>query len=183
MHLSDLSFLFFGRTGIYLSNGAIGLGMFAMSALFYVFFAQTLLSIIYVPEEEYGFAKAVTIIALTVLQTPVTLKRQISEFRVQRYFSPTGVSCVIFVLATQLGSEVTAPAEPSDLISLVHSFNIVVTAYGFLINLYPIYDKLEPQKRTHGTILLASGVALSFGAFVYLAFSLMSAEVFGMGNL
>ena len=39
VHVSDLSYLFFGRIGIYLANICIGLGMYAMSTLFYIFFA------------------------------------------------------------------------------------------------------------------------------------------------
>ena len=35
--------------------------------------------------------------------------------------------------------------ERANFNDLIHAFNIVITAYGFLINLYPIYDKIEPN--------------------------------------
>ena len=81
MHISDLSFLYFGRTGIFIANICIGVGLFAMSSLFYIFFAQTFLSLFVIEEEFYETAKVFTIIGLTLLETPVTLKRQISELR------------------------------------------------------------------------------------------------------
>ena len=66
---------------------------------------------------------------------------------------------------------------------MIHAFNIVITAYGFLINLYPIYDKIEPSQRNHSTILQACAMGTLFSALVYLAFRYMSAKVFGMQHL
>ena len=103
---------------------------------------------------------------------------------IQRYLTPLGVICVIIVLTSELvvstKPERAELQKESKFDDIIHSFNIVVTAYGFLINLYPIYDSIEPSKRNHRTILLACMVGLGFGAIVYLAFSAMSAEVFGL---
>lgn len=186
MHVSDLSFLYFGRTGIYVANICIGVGIFALSCLFYIFFAQTFLSLFVIGDEFYETAKIVTIIGITLLMTPVTLKRQISELKLQRYFMPIGSTCIILALASQLMMTTetqTKELKRAEFNDLIHAFNIVITAYGFLINLYPIYDKIEPNQRNHKTILLACTIGLLFCALIYLAFSKMSIEVFGLENL
>ena len=63
------------------------------------------------------------------------------------------------------------------------AFNIILTAYGYIINLYPIYDKLEPSIRSPRVLMIACTLALLFTAFVYTAFGWLAAEVFGIQNL
>ena len=102
--LTDLSYIFFGRAGIYLSNTFIGIGLLGSTLLFYIFFAQTLLSMFDVNKRQYDEFYCSIVIALALLQTPVALKRQISELSLQRILSPMGVTCVLLVLMTQIGS-------------------------------------------------------------------------------
>ena len=63
------------------------------------------------------------------------------------------------------------------------AFNIILCAYGYIINLYPIYDKLEPSQRNHQTLLLCCLVALIFSAGVYTAFAWLASSVFGLNSL
>ena len=102
--LTDLSYIFFGRAGIYLSNTFIGIGLLGSTLLFYIFFAQTLLSMFDVNKRQYDECYCSIVITLALLQTPVALKRQISELSLQRILSPMGVTCVLLVLMTQIGS-------------------------------------------------------------------------------
>ena len=87
---------------------------------------------------------------------------------------------MFIVTETEQNQEEDKRADFND---LIHAFNIVITAYGFLINLYPIYDKIYPSQRNHKTIMLAVGMGTLFSALIYLAFSYMSAQVFGMQHL
>ena len=63
------------------------------------------------------------------------------------------------------------------------SFNITIASYGFLINYYPIYDKIEPKIRTHKIGLLATLLALLFTVVTYYAFAHLSVACFGIENI
>jgi len=65
----------------------------------------------------------------------------------------------------------------------VDNFNITISSYGFLINFYSLYDKLEPQLRTHKNGFVSSFYALLFTAFVYISFAYLSVQCFGEGNI
>ena len=43
--ISDLSFILFGRTSVLFVNGFIGIALFGVNILFFLFFAQTTMSI------------------------------------------------------------------------------------------------------------------------------------------
>ena len=100
VQLSDLSYLFMGRTGIFMVSGFMSMGLFGICVLFYLFFAQTLLSIFPIEKGSttYFWSKAGIIITLVLAQFPVALKRQISEMSIQRFFMPIGVVSVLLVL-------------------------------------------------------------------------------------
>ena len=61
--------------------------------------------------------------------------------------------------------------------------NITISSYGFLINFYPIYDKLHPSIRTPQYGLFATLVALLFTAFTYVSFAWLAIKCFGMNNI
>ena len=63
------------------------------------------------------------------------------------------------------------------------AFNIIITAYGYMINLLPIFDKIEPVKRTPSNLLTAVCWALAFSVSVYTLFAALSIECFGIDNL
>ena len=61
----------------------------------------------------------------------------------------------------------------------IDAFNIILTAYGFIINLYPVYDKLEVDKRNEKNILSAVLVAMLFSALMYIMFAQFAKFNFG----
>ena len=82
-------------------------------------------------------------------------------------------------------------SPPHDEISIIEpkvevildSFNICIASYGFLINLYPIYDKLYPDIRTPKNGLKASASALIFCGLIYISFAYVSIKCFGIENI
>lgn len=77
VQLTDLAYLFMGRAGVYVVSGSMALGLFAICVLFYLFFAQTLLSIFPIERDStnYFWSKVGIIVILALAQLPVTLKR------------------------------------------------------------------------------------------------------------
>jgi amino acid permease len=61
--------------------------------------------------------------------------------------------------------------------SVLDSVSIIVTAYAFVINFYPIYSSLD--KRTNENGLLSVSMAMIFCCCVYITFSLMAISVYG----
>lgn len=54
---------------------------------------------------------------------------------------------------------------------LTDCFNITISSFGFLIGFYPMYDKIEPNKRTPKNGFFATFVALAATVFIYVSFS------------
>ena len=73
--------------------------------------------------------------------------------------------------------------EPDYAMDFADAFNIIFTAYGYIINLYPLYDKLDPSIRSPKALMYACTVALLTTAVVYTIFAYTAAEVFGFYNL
>lgn len=92
-----------GKTGIYLSTVMIGLGLFGIVTLFYIFFAQTLVSMFDITpgSSTYFWAKNTTVIILSLSVFPFVMKKQISELDCQRYLQPIGTVLVVVVLGVK----------------------------------------------------------------------------------
>ena len=72
----------------------------------------------------------------------------------------------------------------SDFIERVlDCFNIAISSYGFLIGFYPIFDKIEPAKRTPRNALVTTAIALSLTLLVYVSFAHLSIISFGLTNI
>ena len=72
----------------------------------------------------------------------------------------------------------------SDFIERVFDcFNIAISSYGFLIGFYPIFDKIEPAKRTPKNALVTAATALSLTLLVYVSFAYLSITSFGLTNI
>ena len=65
----------------------------------------------------------------------------------------------------------------------VSAVNIMVTAYGFAINFYPLYDKLEPGQRTHKNMLLATTNGLGIASTSYCLLIWFSTSLFGLKHI
>lgn len=65
----------------------------------------------------------------------------------------------------------------------VDALNIVLTSFGYIVNMYPIYDKLEPSLRSPRNLLLCCFVAMFFSASVYSGFAQLSISCFGINNI
>ena len=77
----------------------------------------------------------------------------------------------------------TAKQEAQYNWTVLDSFNIFLSSYGFLVNFYPIYDKLKPELRGPSNARLAVCLALSFICVTYIAFSYLSIEYFGTQHI
>ena len=62
-------------------------------------------------------------------------------------------------------------------------FNISISSYGFLIGFYPMYDKINPSKRTPKNGLTATAVALILTCLTYVSFTKLSILCFGVDNI
>lgn len=66
---------------------------------------------------------------------------------------------------------------------MLDSFNIFLSSYGFMVNFYPVYDKLKPELRGPANARRAVAMALSFIAVTYITFSYLSMEFFGIKHI
>lgn len=57
------------------------------------------------------------------------------------------------------------------------SVSIILTSYGFTINLFPIYSSIEKRNNTRG--ISALSIALLFAFIVYLSFAYLGISAFG----
>jgi amino acid permease len=60
----------------------------------------------------------------------------------------------------------------------VDSISIILTAYGFIYNLFPIYTSIRERNNSKG--YKAVEIALSFSLFIYVGFSIMA--IYNYGN-
>ena len=65
----------------------------------------------------------------------------------------------------------------------VAALNIVVSAYSFALNFYPLYDKLEPTIRTKNNMLVATSVGLSMAGTIYCLLIWLCTAIFGANNI
>eukprot|EP00347_Sterkiella_histriomuscorum_P001964 403369990 len=61
--------------------------------------------------------------------------------------------------------------------SIVDAINIILTAYGFVMNFYPTFSQLDKKTNTNG--YAASIIALLFSFIVYMLFSILASEIYG----
>lgn len=67
--------------------------------------------------------------------------------------------------------------------TVLDSFNIFISSYGFLVNFYPIYDKLKPELRGPKNARKAVYMALTFIFITYCSFSFLAIEYFGTKHI
>lgn len=65
----------------------------------------------------------------------------------------------------------------------IDCFNISISSFGFLINFYPIYDKLRPSIRSPATGRMATLIALSVTAMIYIFFAYLAISNFGIDQI
>lgn len=70
--------------------------------------------------------------------------------------------------------------DSSYLERVIDCFNITISSYGFLIGFYPMYDKIQPSKRTPFNGFFATSIALFLTSIVYVSFAKLSIICFGM---
>lgn len=115
---------------------------------------------------------------LTFVQLTQSLKRQISELSFQRMMMPVGIGLMLLILFVKIltkGKESTTSqtvkSEVPSFSALLDSFNITISSYGFLVNLYPIYSKMSPKIRTFQNGLSTAAISLFITMLVNLTFS------------
>ncbi len=71
----------------------------------------------------------------------------------------------------------SAQASDSKAGQLYDSFSIIVSSYGFILNLFPVYTSIEQRNNKKG--YQASGSALAFSFIVYVTFSFLAYYCYG----
>ena len=84
-------------------NSFMGFAIFGVNVLFYLFFTQTAMSVFIdrndeKTESELVMIKCFIIISLSIVISPLVIKRQISELEFTSYLQQTGIISVLVVL-------------------------------------------------------------------------------------
>lgn len=134
------------------------------------------------------FEQAITskffyIITLYIILLPNVLKKNIKELKFTSILLILGVIsmlAVFFAKATFKKYFVNPTDKVMEIYkkgSIVDSLTIVLTAYGFILNFYPIFTQIEPKTNKNG--YLATLLAMFFCFATYISFSFLALSTYG----
>eukprot|EP00347_Sterkiella_histriomuscorum_P012714 403367497 len=195
----EIGFVCLGKASIYVINGIIACAISFVQVMYGLLFgkicvslAQNVLVNVNVNEQEqqsFGFFQTILmskyfyIVVLSLILLPVILKRTIKELSFISRLQMIGLLSliVIFFVKVCFKEQLT---DPSDKIqpaytngNIIDSISIILTAYGFVINFYPIYSQLD--KKTNKNGYLTSLIALLLSFSVYMIFSILATQIYG----
>ena len=132
-------------------------------------------------EQAYGFDKEnvltrrpIYVICIAVLMSPIILKKRLKEMKFVSFLLFMAIAVFILLFLVQMFTLGTAANNDEDYrsywkmtydLDLITSFNTVVLAYAYQINLFPTYNSLGENK-TNETAVKAIKIGSSLTFFV-----------------
>lgn len=188
---SELCYMCFGRSSVYLINLLIAFVIFGILILYMILFSKISISLL--PQglskdplsqnwlEYIAQQKATYIFIVCVLSIQTMLKKSLAELKFQSRILFVGVLTLLFILSIKQFEDravvVITEKKTFELENFIDSINITLTSYGFIINLFPIASQMKAQ--TYGNVMSAVFLALCFCFSAYLILSLLAQNLFG----
>lgn len=66
---------------------------------------------------------------------------------------------------------------------LIDCCNIVITSYGYVINLFPIVNEVKPSQKTYKGLMCAILSGLLFTLFAYISLGYLAVRIYGAHNI
>lgn len=148
--ISELSYICFGRASVFVINFLLTFVIFGILTLYMLLFSRIAISLAepYVVDPKSFMLNKVTYIALvSILTFPFLMKRSLADLKFQSHILCAGVITLLMILTVkqfQVEQRLDKPivievkAQEFALERIVDSVNILLTSYGFVINLFPI---------------------------------------------
>ncbi|CDW85330.1 UNKNOWN [Stylonychia lemnae] len=127
--------------------------------------------------------KVFYIVALYIILLPFVMKRSFKELKLTSILLIFGVISMLVIFFAKaffksyFVNESDQKVEIYQKGSIVDSIFIVLTAYGFILNFYPIFAQLEVRSNKNG--YLSTLMAMLFCFITYLLFSYFAMETYG----
>lgn len=162
--ISELSYMCFGRNSVYMINGLLVFVFFGYLVMFQILFSNLATSVVLhsgliskngLVEENSFIAHILShrqtyVIALTILQIPIYLKRSLSEMKCGSIILFVAIILMLSVLFVKQ-YELKDVVHQSSAIKLVVDYkfeelldavNITLASYGFICSLFPILQEM-----------------------------------------
>mmetsp|Transcript_11012 Transcript_11012/g.16705 ORF Transcript_11012/g.16705 Transcript_11012/m.16705 type:complete len:256 (+) Transcript_11012:358-1125(+) len=132
------------------------------------------------------------IVVITVAILPICLKKEMQELHIVSMGLFYSVLIFIFILFLQLcflganyfaeGEPITfqqflKPAEDADFVSIMSALSVLLVAFGFATNLFPLYSALKVKTNENCQVAVRWSVVII--AMIYLFLSLTAVFLFG----
>lgn len=191
--ISELSYICFGRASVFMINFLIAFVIFGILTLYMLLFSRIAISLVepYVVDPKSFLLNKVTYIVLvSILTFPLLIKRNLTELKFQSHILCAGVITLLMILTVkqfQIEHHLEKPisVEPKEqdffMERIVDSVNILLTSYGFVINLFPISNQLET--RTNSNMLKSVVLALGFCFGAYFCLTGLCINIYGEQNI
>lgn len=176
--------------------------VFGIMALYMILFSEIAISLIgdAYASDHFLCQKTFYVCFLSLLISPIVIRKKIQELKMSTYILFAGVICLIVLLSALLfmngsydyrveqglidESTVVKPVRPegmSHLEAVVDSINIAVASQGFVIALFPIYSSMAREARPHIMKSISAALLFTMGTYTYLSF--ISISYFGQDNI
>ena len=182
-------------------NSLIVFAVFGILALYMILFSEIAISLIGGSFEDDHFLnhKTFYVLVLSVLISPIIVRKRIADLKFSTYVLFFGVLCLIVLLCanlaikgtyeTQLANgttsqsaiEVVAASSNSAMEKVMDSVNIAVASQGFVIALFPIYSSMARDARPR--VMTSVTGALMFTMCTYTLLSMVSISYYGQDNI
>ena len=188
--LYELGFVCMGKFAIYVIAGAIFISGIGCIMIYLIVFGDVSASLakqaLTSDEESIMTTRAIYVLAISILMTPLCLKKMLSEMKIVSIllFVSIGIFIIVFIIQLASGTnenhdETYGQYYKVDFnMALVTGLNIIVLAYSYQINLFPTYNSLGAIKSNEtGLNAVMIGTGLSF--LIYSTLGVLAIYIFG----
>ena len=187
----ELGYVVLGVKAIWILSTLILIAGIGSIMIYFIVFGDIAKSL---AEQAYGFDKEnvltrrpIYVICIAVLMSPIILKKRLKEMKFVSFLLFMAIAVFILLFLVQMFTLGTAANNDEDYrsywkmtydLDLITSFNTVVLAYAYQINLFPTYNSLGENK-TNETAVKAIKIGSSLTFFVYTSLGILSIYTFG----
>ncbi len=123
-------------------------------------------------------------VLLFIILLKFTLKKQVKELKLTSIILFVGVISLVVIFIVKVLFKNSLDHGSVDQTSAVYtkgsvidSVSIIVSAYGFILNFFPVYVSIEG--RNNKKALQSTSMALLFCLLIYVSFSYLAVETYG----
>jgi len=186
----ELSYVSLGRPGIFIVSFVQFIMSIGLDMIYFIVFGDAAASIVFslTGKENFWSSRILYILILAGLLVIPLLQKELKEIKMVSVvlFLSIGLFLVLMMLQLIMDGSALNPDEDRSIYYRVHwnlklmtAFGIILTAYGFQQNLFPIYQSLAIK--TTGETLKATGWGLIMAYFLYVMTGILALYVFGTG--